>query len=125
MTIDTTKLRELAQNNKNENRRIFEQWFKQNFQHMGQFDIARALKTNDEGRYSDSETSLMFSAFAYGKMLSDRNEKSAEISAAIIDGMEQNMISLRKIETAARNLVKVKGRHHAEIAYQKLVEVLG
>lgn len=29
------------------------------------------------------------------------------------------------IEAAARNLVKVKGRHHAEIAYQKLVEVLG
>lgn len=25
----------------------------------------------------------------------------------------------------ARNLAKVKGRHHAEIAYQKLVEVFG
>ena len=32
---------------------------------------------------------------------------------------------LKNIEAAARNLVKVKGSRHAEIAYQKLVEVLG
>ena len=125
MTIDTQRLRELAQRGKSENQSIFEQWFKRNFQHMGQLDMARALKINDEGKYSDPETSLMFSAFAYGKLLSDRNDRSAEITAAIHDGMEQNMAHLRKIESAARNLVKVKGRHHAKIAYQKLMEVLG
>jgi len=124
MTIDTQRLRELAQRSKSENQSIFEHWFKRNFQHMGQLDIARALKINDEGRYSDPETSLMFSAFAYGKLLSDRNDRSAEITAAIHDGMEQNMARLRKIEAAARNLAKVKGRHNSEIAMNRLMEAL-
>ena len=31
---------------------------------------------------------------------------------------------LTKIEDAARNLVAQKGRHHTEIAYKKLEEVL-
>jgi hypothetical protein len=114
----------MEKNDKSENKRIFEQWFNRNFQHMGQIDMARALKINDEGRYSDAETSQMFSAFAYGKMLSDRSEKSAEISAALFDGMEQNMIRLRKIEAAARNLAKVKGRHHRELAMNQLLESL-
>lgn len=34
-------------------------------------------------------------------------------------------IRLLAIEAAARKLVKVKGRHNSEIAYQRLVEVLG
>lgn len=40
---------------------------------------------------------------------------------ALLDEIDR----IRTIEAAARNLVKVKGRHHAETAYQKLVEVLG
>lgn len=39
--------------------------------------------------------------------------------------MGNAIFRLKQIEAAARNLVKVKGRRHAEIAYQKLVEVLG
>lgn len=39
--------------------------------------------------------------------------------------MRAELEKLRTVEAAARNLVKVKGRRHAEIAYQKLVEVLG
>jgi hypothetical protein len=31
---------------------------------------------------------------------------------------------LERIEAAALNLVKVKGRHHTEIAYQRLVAAL-
>ena len=39
--------------------------------------------------------------------------------------MGNAIFRLKQIEAAARNLVKVKGSRHAEIAYQKLVEVLG
>jgi hypothetical protein len=31
---------------------------------------------------------------------------------------------LERVEAAAQNLVKVKGRHHSEIAYQRLVVAL-
>lgn len=41
-----------------------------------------------------------------------------------LDKLTDEVSKLRAIEAAARNLAKVKGRHHAEIAYQKLVEVL-
>jgi len=40
---------------------------------------------------------------------------------ALLDEIDR----LRTIEAAASNLVKVKGRHHAEIAYQILIEALG
>lgn len=42
-----------------------------------------------------------------------------------IDKLTDEVVKLRTIRAAARNLVKVKGRHHSEQAYQKLVEVLG
>lgn len=32
---------------------------------------------------------------------------------------------LKEVEASAVNLVKVRGRHHSEIAYQRLVAVLG
>ena len=35
------------------------------------------------------------------------------------------IFKLNQIKSAARNLAKVKGRHHSEQAYQKMVEVLG
>ena len=52
-----------------------------------------------------------------------RNELSDAVME--IDRLTDENVRLRTIEAAARNLVKVKGQHHAEIAYQKLVEVLG
>ena len=52
-----------------------------------------------------------------------RNELSDAVME--IDRLTDENVRLRTIEAAARNLVKVKGRHHAEIAYQKLVEALG
>ena len=60
--------------------------------------------------------------------LSNMDVDAAYISAAnpatvlqLLDEIDR----LRTIEAAARNLAKVKGRHHSEQAYQKMVEVLG
>lgn len=85
MTIDTTKLRELAQS------------------------IAGHMRSEKRTEYP-------------------REAMEAYIDAAhpfVILALLDEIDRLRAIEAAARNLVKVKGRHHAEIAYQKLVEVLG
>lgn len=47
----------------------------------------------------------------------------AEIGLAI-DAAIGEILRLREVEAAARNLVAVKGRHHSAIAYQRLAEVL-
>ena len=122
--IDITKLRELAQKTNRDNKSIFEDWFKRRFNHLGQLGVALALKKGQDGSYVDSETNLMFSAFDYGKMLSDHAVTAAELVSAMHDGMEQNLARLRKIEAAARNLAKVKGRHNSEIAMNQLLETL-
>jgi len=38
--------------------------------------------------------------------------------------LSQQLEAARGIISAAENLVKVKGRHHSEIAYTKLIEAL-
>ena len=52
-------------------------------------------------------------------------EYIAAVNPATVLALLDELDRLRTIEASARNLVKVKGRLHAEIAYQKLVEVLG
>ena len=44
-------------------------------------------------------------------------EKAIDAAIAMIDRLEQ-------IEAAAQNLVRMKGRHNTEIAYQRLVDAL-
>jgi hypothetical protein len=46
-----------------------------------------------------------------------------EIGEAI-DAAVEMIERLEKIEAAAQNLMKMKGRHNTEIAYQRLVAVL-
>ena len=46
-----------------------------------------------------------------------------EIGAAI-DAAVEMIERLEQIEAAAQNLVKMKGRHNTEIAYQRLVDAL-
>jgi hypothetical protein len=41
-----------------------------------------------------------------------------------IDAAVEMIERLKKIESAAQNLVKMKGRHNTEIAYQRLVAAL-
>jgi hypothetical protein len=43
---------------------------------------------------------------------------------AAIDAAVEMIERLEQIEAAAQNLVKMKGRHNTEIAYQRLVAVL-
>lgn len=54
--------------------------------------------------------------------MQDPFEIGVAIDAAVghLDKIER----LRAIEAAAKNLVKMKGRHHTEIAYQRLVAEL-
>lgn len=55
----------------------------------------------------------------YGMPYPDPREISEAIDAAI------EMIGrMERIESAAQNLVKMKGRHNTEIAYQRLVAAL-
>ena len=48
---------------------------------------------------------------------------SCEIGKAI-DAAIQMIERMERIESAAQNLVKMKGRHNTEIAYQRLVDAL-
>ena len=54
-----------------------------------------------------------------------RTQGSLAIASAALSAAEREVQRLRTIESAASNLAKVKGRHHSEQAYQKMVEVLG
>lgn len=49
---------------------------------------------------------------------------AADHEAGIAALREENK-RLRTIEAAARNLCKVKGRHHSEIAMRELIEACG
>jgi len=54
----------------------------------------------------------------------ERTQGSVAIASAALSAAEREVQRLRKIEAAARNLAKVKGRHHSEQAYQQLERVL-
>jgi hypothetical protein len=58
--------------------------------------------------------------------ISECNRLEAERDAlrAAIDAAVEMIERLEQIEAAAQNLVKMKGRHNTEIAYQRLVAVL-
>jgi hypothetical protein len=55
----------------------------------------------------------------------DRLRSDVNGAAECIARQAQTIARLLEIEKAARNLAKVKGRHHSEQAYQKMMEVLG
>ena len=54
-----------------------------------------------------------------------RTQGSVAIVSAALSAAEREVQRLRAIEAAARNLAKVKGRHHSELAMNQLLEVLG
>ena len=53
-----------------------------------------------------------------------RTQCSVAIASAALQAAEREVESLRTIEAAARNLAKVKGRHHSEQAMNQLLETL-
>lgn len=78
-------------------------------------NAAKALIKSQEGTISHMRSNAEQNKEAITTLDSERAANAA---------MTEEVDRLRTIEAAARNLVKVKGRRHAEIAYQKLVEVL-
>lgn len=53
----------------------------------------------------------------------DKQPDPCEISEAI-DAAVEMLERMNRIESAAQNLVKMKGRHNTEVAYQRLVAAL-
>lgn len=73
-----------------------------------------------------TETAAILRQFnAWRRDLDDKFEQPdpREIGEAI-DAAVEMIERLEQIEAAAQNLVKMKGRHNTEIAYQRLVAVL-
>ena len=77
---------------------------------MSPAEAAAFLRRYNEWRRTDDR---------YGMPYPDPREIGEAIDAAVemIERME-------RIEAAAQNLVKMKGRHNTEIAYQRLVAAL-
>ena len=77
---------------------------------MSPAEAAAFLRRYNEWRRTDDR---------YGMPYPDPREIGEAIDAAI------EMIGrMERIESAAQNLVKMKGRHNTEIAYQRLVAAL-
>ena len=53
-----------------------------------------------------------------------RTQGSLAIASAALSAAEREVQRLRAIEAAARNLAKVRGRHHSELAMNQLLEYL-
>ena len=54
----------------------------------------------------------------------ERTQGSVAITSAALSAAERELQRLRPIEAAARNLVKVKGRHNSELAMNQLLDTL-
>lgn len=109
MTIDTTKLRELAQKaDQGEGQHLYthprdtDNW-EANVEYIAAANPAVVLALLDE---------------------LDRTKGSVAIAGAALSAAEREVQRLRTIEAAARNLAKVKGRHHSEQAMNRLLETL-
>lgn len=108
MTIDTTKLRELAQ------KAAPGPW-------SCEIDSGSDLRI-----YSETNSGIVYGCGCCGSPNCDDADANFIVAAnpATVLALLDEIDRLRTIEAAARNLVKVKGRHNSEIAYQRLVEAL-
>ena len=122
MTIDTTKLRELA------NKATTGPWEQINhivFTETGDLEwvVANARSGNSiiDAKYIAAANPATVLA-----LLDDleKTQGSVAIASAALSAAERELKSLRAIESAARNLAKVKGRHHSEQAMNQLLEAL-
>lgn len=103
--IDTTKLRELAQS------------------------IAGHMRSEKRTEYPRDAMEQYIDAahpFVILALLDEleRTQGSVAITSAALSAAEREVQRLRTIEAADRNLAKVKGRHHSEIAMNQLLEAL-
>jgi hypothetical protein len=120
MTIDTTKLRELAQ------KATPGPWEQINhivFTETGDLEwvVANARSGNS---IIDAEYISAANPATVLALLDEleRTQGSVAITSAALSAAERELQRLRPIEAAARNLVKVKGRHNSELAMNQLIE---
>jgi hypothetical protein len=120
MTIDTTKLRELAQ------KATPGPWEQINhivFTETGDLEwvVANARSGNS---IIDAEYISAANPATVLALLDEleRTQGSVAITSAALSAAERELQRLRPIEAAARNLTKVKGRHNSELAMNQLIE---
>ena len=108
MTIDTTKLRELAQN------AAPGPW-------GYELDHGSCLRI-----YSDADSGIVDGCGCCGSPNCDEVNATfiAAANPASVLALLDEVDRLRTIEAAARNLVKVKGRHNSELAMNQLLDTL-
>ena len=74
----------------------------------------------DDWRHEEAQLCKQFGDVVLPQSMRARRIKDTEAIDAVVEMIER----LKKIESAAQNLVKMKGRHNTEIAYQRLVAAL-
>ena len=118
MTIDTTKLRQLAQH-ATPGPWEYSSWDINSFAIVVGFDSPGST-TGEMIVYPDASDEEGYGGV---KLLNDAEYIAAANPATVLQLLDE-IDRLRTIEAAARNLAKVKGRHHSEQAMNQLLEAL-
>src|SRR5574343_911498 len=109
MTIDTTKLRDLAM------KATPGTW---------EYKLCSIDKTWLKGRIQECVMQSNGPVLAITAEDSATSDYVAAANPATVLQLLDEIDRLRAIEAAARNLAKVKGRHHSELAMNQLLEAL-
>lgn len=113
MTIDTTKLREMAQKTPEQ---VLHELMQENERLSKALNAAKLVISSQERTIT-----ILRDKAGHGKEAVTTLDSEREANATLTEEIGR----LRTIEAAARNLAKVKGRHHSEQAMNQLLEVLG
>ena len=81
---------------------------------------ARLRRLADDWRKEEKQLCEQFGSEIVPRSFRARKIKDTNVLDAAVEMIER----LEQIEAAAQNLVKMKGRHNTEIAYQRLVDTL-
>ena len=82
--------------------------------------VSRLRRLADDWRKEEKQLCEQFGSEIVPRSLRARRIKDTKAIDAAVEMIER----LEQIEAAAQNLVKMKGRHNTEIAYQRLVDAL-
>ena len=82
--------------------------------------IARLRRLAKDWRREEARLCEQFGAMVVPQSMRARQIKDTQAIDAAVEMIER----MERIESAAQNLVRMKGRHNTEIAYQRLVAAL-
>ena len=82
--------------------------------------IARLRRLAKDWRREEARLCEQFGAMVVPQSMRARQIKDTQAIDAAVEMIER----MERIEAAAQNLAKMKGRHNTEIAYQRLVDAL-